>query len=70
MTKTTTKLQSQADNIAELLSTLHALVADLIDEVDRLDNQARIDAIRDFELDELDFYLDEAKTPIYSVYDL
>jgi hypothetical protein len=70
MTKTKTNIQAQADNITELLSTLHTLVTDLIDEVDKLDNQARIDAIRDFELDELDFYLDNNKTPILSVYDL
>ena len=72
MTKTPTKTntQTQADDITALLSLLHATVADLVDKVDELDRQCRIDAIRDFELDEIDFYADEAKMPILSVYDL
>jgi hypothetical protein len=68
MTKTQTNVQ--ADNVSALLTLLHATVQDLIEEVDKLDRQCRIDAIRDFELDELDFYSDEAKMPILSVYDL
>ncbi len=68
-TKTTTNTQ-YADNIDQLLNTLHVTVRDLIDSVDKLEKQCRIDAIRDFELDELDFYSDNNNTPILSIHDL